>query len=110
MPLNLPPTEILSDIQNSPADESQKVLEDIQRGRLESCYLVFYRADCNDCHELYKNIMSGTTTSDKPIHWVASRTDAGVKLKEMARDSGVEVTEVPTTLSYDNGAMSLAQL
>lgn len=110
VPLDLPPTEILSDIQNSPADESQKVLEDIQRGRLESCYLVFYRADCNDCHELYKSVISSTTTSDKPIHWVASRTDAGMRLKEMARDSGIEITEVPTTLSYDNGAMSLAQL
>ena len=110
VPLNLPPTEILYNIENSPADESQKVLEDIQRDRLEDCYLVFYRADCNDCHDLYNSVRSGKTTPDRPIHWIASRSDAGVRLKEMARESGIEITEVPTVLSYTSGELTLAQL
>ena len=110
VPLNLPPTEILYNIENSPADESQKVQEDIQRGRLEDCYLVFYRADCSDCHDLYRSVVSGATTSDRPIHWIASRTDAGARLKEKARESGIEITEVPTVLSYTSGELSLAQL
>lgn len=110
VPLNLPPTEILYNIENSPADESKKALEDIQRGRLEDCYLVFYRADCSDCHDLYNSIRSGETTPDRPVHWVASRSDAGARLKEIARESGIEITEVPATLSYTSGELSLAQL
>lgn len=99
-----PVQDTIVDIINSPEDQSEEVYNKIQDGSLEDCYIIFYRADCSDCHDFYNRYKAGEVSGlnvNKPVYWVSSRTDYGMLVRE-----NVVLDWAPTVFSYHDGVFT----
>lgn len=92
--------EFITDTLSSPIDDSTTVSDMLDNSSMpDGTIIVFYRADCEDCHNTLSSYIKTLDDSDK-VYFVCTRSDVGSKLKVSA-----DVQYVPEFFEVENNTL-----